>query len=79
MLPPDRDLVGRLANRLDMLGVDHTGVGWQVENGRGFVEVGLDPYSDDIANRIRLICEPVEVRFVHGPTAPALAVSRSSH
>ncbi len=70
MVPPDRDLLGRLGNRLDMLGVRHTGVGWQVENDRWFVEIGLDPYSDDVANRIRLICEPIEVRFIRGPTRP---------
>jgi len=68
--PPDSDLVGRLANRLDMLGVAHTGVGWRAEGAHGFLEVGLDPYSDEAANRIRLICDPVEVRFIRGPRRP---------
>jgi hypothetical protein len=68
--PPDSDLVGRLANRLDVLGVAHTGVGWRAEGVHGFVEVGLDPYSDEVANRIRLICDPVEVRFIRGPRRP---------
>lgn len=59
-----------MANRLDLLGVDHSGVSWRRESDRRYLEVGLDPYSEDTAARIRLICEPVEVRFVHGPTRP---------
>jgi hypothetical protein len=68
--PPVNDIVSRVAERLEMLGASHTGVGWRTEGEHGYLEVGLDPYSEDAAQRVRLMCEPVEVRFVQGPRRP---------
>jgi hypothetical protein len=68
--PPGDDIVMRVANRLDMLGASHTGVGWQTDESEGYVEVGLDPYSEETAQSIRLMCEPHAVRFVKGPRRP---------
>src|SRR3954451_1156853 len=68
--PPDNDIVSRVAERLEMLGASHPGGGWQADGEHGYVEVGLDPFSEDIAQRIRLMCEPVEVRFTAGPLRP---------
>ena len=62
--------MSRVAERLEMLGASHTGVGWQADGEHGYLEVGLDPFSEDIAQRIRLMCEPVEVRFAAGPLRP---------
>lgn len=50
--PPDADLVSRVSNRLDLLGIQHEGVGRQVADGEGFIEIGLDPYAEDTARRI---------------------------
>lgn len=69
-LRPPGDIVHRFVERLEMLGVSHTGVGWRNDGEHGYLEVGLDPYSEDTARRVRLMCEPVEVRFVEGPRRP---------
>jgi len=70
LAPPASNLVSRVAYRLDMLGVSHTGVAWKTDDEHGYLEVGLDPYSEDTAHRIRLMCDPVAVRFVEGPYRP---------
>ena len=59
-----------MSQRLDLLGVETGGAGWRVDDGGGYLEVALDPYSEETAQRVRLMCAPVEVRFIEGPLRP---------
>ena len=74
-MAPHHDNVWRVSERLELIGVAEQEVVWQNEREHGYLEVGLDPYSDDMGRRMQVLCDPIEVRFIEDLTVP---VGRSS-
>jgi hypothetical protein len=66
LLPPDEATLNAIHRRLDDLEVVR-GTAWMIEDGGGYLEIEIDPWSRWSAWRAQRACRPIPAKAVRLP------------